>query len=70
MLPKGTAKERLERAYNNFMELMDDEGYCYYDSDVDSPPKPTWLEIVRTGENYELIVYAIPQEESREIANA
>ena len=43
---------------------MEDEGYCYYDTDHDTPPaEPTWVEIVRTGVSYGTIIYAVPNQE-------
>ena len=46
---------------------MEDEGYCYFDTDYDTPPDPTWVEIVRTGVSYGTIIYAVPQEESKDV---
>ena len=63
-------KIRVELAYSVFLETMEDEGYCYYDALIDVPAESTWVEILRTGEDYDVIVYAVPQPEWKEIKDA
>ena len=66
------SKEKVEYAYNQFLEVMNKEGYVYYDTatDVEIPPEPSWVEILRTGENYITITYAVPEPNWKEIKDA
>ena len=63
------SKERIERAYNNFLEVMNEEGYVYYDTaaDLEIPPMESWVEILRTGEKYTTITYAVPEPNWQEV---
>ena len=65
-----TRKTRVEQAYNLFLEVMNEEGFVYYDiHDVDLA-KPTWVEIIRTDDNYDTIVYAVPESDWKEDEDA
>ena len=65
-----SAKEKVEKAYDLFLQVMHDEGYVYYDTDREVSPEPTWIEIVRTEADYSTITYAVPNLDWKEPPDA